>query len=123
MRGGKNRNTGLARRLRRNSTDAGHELWRHLRARSVAGHKFVRRHPLGQFVADFVRRVTEVDGGQHGESAGGAARDQWLHARICRVFRFWNNDVTSNLDCVLHKIAEALGGEAPPHPLAASGER
>jgi hypothetical protein len=46
--------------------------------------------------------------------------------------RFWNNEIMSNLDGVLHKIADALREEAPPHPastfggsrpLPASGER
>jgi very-short-patch-repair endonuclease len=135
VRGGKKTNTDLARRLRRNSTDAERKLWRRLRSR-FAGHKFVRQHPIGRYVADFVcrekRLIVEVDGGQHGESASDEARDQWLRAHNYQALRFWNNDVMSNLDGVLDKIAEALGGEAPPHPastcggsrpLPASGER
>jgi very-short-patch-repair endonuclease len=117
--------TGLARRLRRDSTSAELRLWNRLRSRSIDGHKFVRQEPIGRYVVDFVCRdkrvVIEVDGGQHSENARDAARDQWLREHNYRILRFWNNDVMSNMDGVLEVIAKALHVDAPPHPITASG--
>ena len=117
--------TGLARRLRRDSTSAELRLWNRLRSRSIGGEKFVRQQPIGRYVVDFMcrekRLVIEVYGGQHAESARDQVRDQWLREHNYRILRFWNNDIMSNMDGVLETIAEALRAEAPPHPAPASG--
>ena len=117
--------TGLARRLRRDSTNAELRLWNKLRSRSVDGHKFVRQYPIGRYVVDFIcrekRLIIDVDGGQHAESTRDRVRDQWLHEHKYRVLRFWNNEIMSNMDGVLEVIAEALRADAPPHPVPASG--
>jgi very-short-patch-repair endonuclease len=121
--------TGLARRLRKNSTIAETKLWWRLRSRGLNGFKFVRQEPTGPYVADFVcrehRLIIEVDGGQHAESKRDAVRDKWLCEHQYRILRFWNNDVIGNLEGVLETILAALPAEAPPHPdpLPASGER
>jgi very-short-patch-repair endonuclease len=64
--------TNFARQLRKNSTAAERKLWRYLRARSLAGFKFMRQQSIGPYVADFVcreqRPVIEVDGGQHADN-------------------------------------------------------
>jgi very-short-patch-repair endonuclease len=53
--------------------------------------------------------IIEVDGGQHEiNRADDAVRDAWLTKEGYRVLRFWNNDVLSNREGVLVKIAEAL---------------
>src|SRR5437879_1943357 len=97
LRGADNTRTSQARRLRRDSTDAERVLWKHLRSRTIAGHKFVRQQPVGPYIVDFVcresRLIVEVDGGQHAESAGDQIRDRWLVEHNYRVFRFWNNEV------------------------------
>ena len=74
-----------AKQLRMNSTDAELLLWRVLRSRQLAGHKFRRQQPLGGFIVDFVclekRLVVEVDGGQHNEprqAAHDSERSAWL---------------------------------------------
>ena len=125
MRGADKIRTGLARRLRRDSTSAELRLWNRLCSRSINGHKFVRQQPLGRFVVDFLcrekRLVVEVDGGQHDESDRDRARDQWLREHNYRILRFWNNDVMSNMDGVLETIANAMHEAAPPHPVPASG--
>jgi very-short-patch-repair endonuclease len=116
--------TGLARRLRRDSTSAELRLWNRLRSRALDGHKFVRQEPLGKYVVDFVcreqRLVIELDGGQHADNAHDVERDRWLHAHNYRVLRFWNNDVMSNMNGVLETIASALQEEAHPHPVSGS---
>ncbi len=89
MRGADKIKTGLARRLRRDSTNAELRLWNRLRARSIDGHKFVRQQSIGPYLVDFVcrekRLVVEADGGQHSENARDRVRDQWLRAHNYRV--------------------------------------
>jgi primosomal protein N' (replication factor Y) len=103
----------LARRLRRDTTDAEALLWRRIRDRALFGRKFRRQHPIGPYVADFVcieaRLVVELDGGQHDRGAEGTSvRTAFLERRGFRVLRFWNNDVLANLDGVLERIVGTL---------------
>ena len=125
MRGADKIRTGLARRLRRDSTNAELRLWNKLRSRSINGYKFVRQQPVGRFVVDFIcrdrRLVVEIDGGQHAENKRDVVRDQWLYEHNYKVLRFWNHEVMSNMDGVLQTIADALQAEAPPHPVPACG--
>lgn len=105
--------TTLPRRLRKSMTDAERRLWRALRNRQLAGHKFRRQHPIPPYVADFacVERglIVEVDGGQHSErTEADAVRTRALQARGFRVIRVWNNDVMMNLQGVLAAILVAL---------------
>ena len=118
MRGAKVVKTKIARRLRRDSTDAERKLWHRLRSRSMVGFKFVRQEPIGPYVVDFIcreqRLIVEADGGQHADSKSDVARDQWLAEHHYRVLRFWNNDVMANTDGVLETIVKALNAEATP---------
>jgi very-short-patch-repair endonuclease len=105
--------TPLARRLRRDETQAEALLWRRIRARALLGRKFRRQQPIGPYVADFIcieaRLVIELDGGQHDPGAEGTSeRTAFLGRRGFRVLRFFNNDVLANLDGVLERIACAL---------------
>ena len=115
MRGAKVVKTKIARRLRRDSTDAERRLWHRLRSRSMVGFKFVRQEPVGPYVVDFIcreqRLIVELDGGQHADSKSDLARDQWLADHGYRVLRFWNNDVMANIDGVLQTIATALNAK------------
>jgi very-short-patch-repair endonuclease len=102
--------TPVARRLRRDSTDAEKRLWGRLRAGQLNGLVFRRQEPIGSYVVDFVctcaKLVVEVDGGQHADNANDVERDAFLRDQGFRVLRVWNNDVMSNLDGVLQRIAE-----------------
>jgi len=107
-----------ARTLRRNATDAENALWRKLRDRSLRGQKFRRQFPVGRYIVDFVcieeRLIVELDGGQHAiNTKSDATRTAALRARGYRVIRFWNNEVRSNLEGVLHVIDSSL---KRPHP-------
>jgi very-short-patch-repair endonuclease len=111
-----------ARRLRRNMTDVERKLWSKLRGGQLDGYKFRRQHPLGPYVLDFFceseRLVVEIDGGQHANTkAKDDLRTAWLIARGCRVIRFWNNEVSQNLEGVLERLRLEL--PAAPHPRAA----
>src|SRR5262249_10564105 len=97
------RNT--AKRLRETLTAAEALLWRRLRRFPVAGTHFRRQVPIGPYVADFAcmaaRLIIEVDGSQHGRDdllKRDEARTRWLEAEGYRVLRFWNNDLTNNMD-------------------------
>jgi len=91
---GKKKLTPVARKLRRNSTDAEDRLWSNLRARQLENAKFVRQFPIGPHVADFACRdahlAIELDGGQHGAAAD-APRTQTIDAFGYRIIRFWNH--------------------------------
>jgi len=58
-----------ARRLRKSPTFTEAALWPLLRDRAVAGLRFRRQVPIGDYVCDFVclsaRLIVEVDGGIH----------------------------------------------------------
>ena len=123
--------TGIARRLRRDQTDAERVLWFRLRDRRLAGWKFRRQAPIDRYVVDFVcadaRLIVELDGGQHTERAEqDAARTAILQSMGYLVLRFWDNDVLANTDGVVETILNTLQQQAPepPHPdPLPSGER
>jgi very-short-patch-repair endonuclease len=109
--------TGVARRLRKASTDTERHLWRHLRDRQMEGFKFRRQHPIGRYVVDFVnlgkKVIVELDGGQHALDPGDKIRDEWLRSEGYKVLRFWNNEALNNMEGVLETIRNAL---LTPHP-------
>ncbi len=113
-----------ARRLRANATGAEDTLWRHLRRSPVLGTHFRRQVPIGRYVADFAclatRLIIEIDGSQHAEGPVAEAdqeRTRWLESEGYRVLRFWNNDITRNVEGVLeaihHAISPAMTFETP----------
>jgi very-short-patch-repair endonuclease len=115
-----------ARRLRAESTETEILLWKRLRTIETAGTHFRRQVPIGPYVADFAcmaaRLVIELDGSQHNTDAGRVKdeiRTRWLENEGYRVIRFWNNDLTSNMDGVLETVYAALYGsrDAEPQPL------
>ena len=117
--------TSHARRLRQDSTRSELVLWEQLRAKRFGGHKFRRQEPILGYTADFVcherRLIIEVDGGQHADSTHDARRDATLHQAGFRTLRFWNNDVSENLDGVLQTIKSALDAAALSPTLSPGG--
>jgi very-short-patch-repair endonuclease len=115
--------TNFARRLRRHQTDAERLLWFRLRDRRLAGWKFKRQVPIDRFIVNFfcpeAKLILVLDGGQHeGESARDANRAAILESMGYLVMRFWNNDVTRNIDGVLQEILSTVyqARACPPHP-------
>jgi very-short-patch-repair endonuclease len=102
--------------LRHAPTEAEVRLWRRLRMQQVEGARFRRQHAIGPYVVDFCaprqKLVVEVDGGQHLEHEGyDAERTKYLEAKGYRVIRFWNNEVSQQMDAILRVILEALAKE------------
>jgi len=117
--------TQRARALRARQTLAEGLLWRRLAAKRLEGLKFKRQQPIGPYVVDFVcferSLIIEVDGSQHAferSAAQDRERTSWLQANGYAVLRFWNNDVTQNLEGVIEVIVDAANPKSPsPYPL------
>jgi very-short-patch-repair endonuclease len=113
MRGPDAKSTSRARRLRNESTSAEKILWSQLRNRQIDDAKFVRQHPIGPYIADFVCRssklVIEIDGPTHeGREAYDAQRTEHLEKLGYRVIRFANEDIFGDLDPVIARIIAHL---------------
>jgi very-short-patch-repair endonuclease len=119
-----------ARRLRSGQTGAEKSLWREPRKLELKGTHFRRQVPIGNYVADFAclasRLIIELDGSQHGEEptkGRDQARTYWLELEGYRVLRFWNNDLSENLDGVMETIYAALYGSREAEPIPLKHER
>jgi very-short-patch-repair endonuclease len=109
-------NIDLARNLRRQQTDAERLLWSKLSGKQFAGIKFRRQHTLGDYIVDFIsiekNLIIEIDGSQHGEALveeNDKERTAQLENMGYSVIRFWNNDVSQNIEGVAFRIGEAMG--------------
>ena len=120
-----------ARKLRAEMTPQERKIWAKLRELNrMLGLHFRRQAPIGPFIADFAdlgrRLVIEIDGGGHG-GVRDDRRDEWLVAQGFQVLRFWNPEVSGNIEGVMQAIFDAVGGESladapPPHPSPRVGE-
>ena len=108
---GKKKLTPVARKLRRDRTEAEARLWSYLRARQIEGAKFISQFQIGPHVADFACRdahlAIELDGGQHTPEAD-APRTRVIERYGYRVLRFWNHEVLADTDGVLEAIRQEL---------------
>ena len=103
----------LARMLRHQGTDAERLLWRHLRNRQLAGHKFRRQLLIEPYVVNFAcieaKLIVEADGGQHVERLNeDAERTAHLTTMGYKVLRFWNHEILTETEAVLEAIHRAL---------------
>ncbi len=103
-----------ARGLRRESTKAETELWKHLRTNRLNGLHFRRQQIIDGFIVDCYCHaaglVVEVDGGVHQQQTEqDAERDAVLSRRGLRVLRVRNEEVMADLGTVLAKIVQAAG--------------
>ncbi len=104
-----------AQELRQTETEAEQIIWSWLRTKKLNGVKFRRQEPVGKYIVDFVsfekKLIIEIDGGQHSledNRINDKARTEWLKSQGFRVIRFWNNEVSANLDGVITRIKESL---------------
>jgi very-short-patch-repair endonuclease len=102
-----------ARNLRASATEAEKKLWSRLRTKQLDGFQFRRQYSIGPFFVDFIcleaDLIIEVDGSQHAEQEQrDERRSAFLRAYGCRVLRFWNFEVMSDVGSVVERIAEVL---------------
>jgi tRNA/rRNA methyltransferase len=109
---------GLARLLRRNTTDAERVLWKALtRDKRFAG-QFKRQTPVGRQIPDFVsfvfRVAVELIGANDTDDVAKDRRERraWLEARDYRVVDVREADVMGDLDGVLAELETSLKREA-----------
>src|SRR5438128_9374943 len=111
-----------AKRLRRDETDAERKLWMRLRDRQMNGLKFRRQQPIGRYIVDSFcpehQLVIELDGGHHADqNQADQRRTEFLNKAGYRVLRFWDNEVLTEPESVLQKIADELNHPSPlPSP-------
>ncbi|MGB0060450.1 endonuclease domain-containing protein [Candidatus Binatus sp.] len=102
-----------ARNLRASATEAEQKLWSRLRTKQLDGFQFRRQYSIGPFFVDFIcleaDLIVELDGSQHADQKEqDESRSAFLRSYGCRVLRFWNFDVISDVDSVVEQIAETL---------------
>ncbi|MFO1243497.1 MAG: endonuclease domain-containing protein [Rickettsiales bacterium] len=107
--------------LRKNLTEAEKKLWSILRGKQLSGFKFRRQQSIGPYIVDFAcmkhHLVIELDGGQHAmQESYDAGRTVFLEEHGFQIIRFWNNDVTENMDGVYQRIVETLNSPTPTLP-------
>ena len=115
-----------ARKLRAEMTQQERRVWAKLRELNrMLGLHFRRQAPIGPFIADFAdlgrRLVIEIDGGGHGGERD-QRRDEWLAAQGFQVLRFWDPEVSGNIEGVMQLVLDAVDGESlaegvPPTPI------
>jgi very-short-patch-repair endonuclease len=104
----------LAKKLRKQMTDAETILCSKLRGKQLDGLKFRRQHPIKDYVADFAcveaSLVVEVDGASHStreEREHDAVRTNVLTREGWHVLRVSNNDVRKGLYQTLQLISRS----------------
>jgi very-short-patch-repair endonuclease len=112
-----------ARALRKKETWAEKLMWRWLRDRRFASHKFRRQHPEGIYYLDFfceeASLAIELDGSGHGHpdrQKHDAERDKFLTSQGIKVLRFWNSHLRRNAQGIHDTIFEELQ-KCAPRPL------
>jgi type I restriction enzyme M protein len=104
-----------ARELRKKQTPAETVMWELLSNRRFMGLKFRRQHQIGEYVVDFFcneqKVVIELDGPVHkttDQAKKDKTRDAYLESVGMTVLRFRNEDILSNPESALKKIASNL---------------
>ena len=105
----------LAKQLRKNSTRAEKILWQLLRNRKLEGYKFRRKHPIGEYVADFYchqsRLVIEFDGEVHDnedQKKYDSETDEFMEGLGLKILRIKNEDLFNDQEKVMDLILKYL---------------
>ena len=106
--------TDLARELRSRGTIPERILWNVLKNRQVAGLKFRRQVPIGEYVVDYLcadaSLIVELDGMSHeGRQGYDAKRTEFLRLLGYTMFRVTNDEVLDDVEAVAIGIARAAG--------------
>jgi very-short-patch-repair endonuclease len=98
-----------ARRLRKEMTIAEKKLWNRLRRQQLGGLRFRRQVSFDRYIVDFVcfepKIIIELDGSQHAtQVAYDNQRTKYLQTLGYTVLRFWNNEISDQIENVLQTI-------------------
>ena len=101
--------------LRRNMTPEERKLWACLRSHRQDRIGFRRQHAIGNYIADFCcprkMLIIELDGGQHLEQEQyDAERTAFFESLGYTVLRFWNSEISDDINAVMSVILEATEG-------------
>jgi len=103
----------LRKTLRNNSTPWERQIWSHLKNRKLGGYKFRRQTSIGNYIVDFIcfelKLIIELDGSGHlyeGQKNKDITRQKELENWGYTVIRFYNNQVSENMEGVFTKITE-----------------
>ncbi|MFQ5646793.1 MAG: endonuclease domain-containing protein [bacterium] len=119
----KRNNIDKCRTLRKNQTEAEKKLWHVLRNRQLAGVKFRRQFPVGQYIVDFYspeyKLGVEADGGQHYQDKGrryDESRTKELADLDVKILRFSNLDILNNIEGVCEVILKVIENSKTESP-------
>ncbi len=111
---GDKKNLSLKRKLRSRMTPAENKLWLKLKGKQL-GLKFRRQHGIGPFIVDFFcpdkKLVIEVDGEIHAREERiekDRLREDYLKGFELQVIRYRNEEVLSNIECVLEDLMRRI---------------
>ena len=98
--------------MRHNETPEEKLLWDKLRRKSL-GFKFSRQYSVGPYILDFYcveKRIgIELDGFHHLENKDyDKERDEYLLFNDIKILRFWNSEISANIDKALEKVKVEL---------------
>ena len=103
--------TKLAKDLRKNQTIAESILWNKLRNSKLAGIKFRRQEPIGNYIVDFIsfeiNLIIEIDGSIHEKQKDyDKFRTSYLQDIGFYEIRFKNEQIIHDIEFVLQKILD-----------------
>ena len=98
--------------LRKNQTREEKILWERLRQNQL-GFKFKRQHSVGPYILDFYcsekKLAIELDGSHHVDNKEyDTQRSDYLSVLGIKVLRFWNSEVSANIEIVIQRIEKEL---------------
>jgi len=98
--------------LRKKETKEEKLLWANLRRKKL-GYKFTRQYSVGPYILDFYcmekKLAIELDGFQHINNKNyDKERDGYLLINGVKTIRFWNSEISDNMDVSLDKITKLL---------------
>ncbi len=103
----------LANILRHDLTPPEARLWSYLRGHRFENVQFRRQHPIGKYIVDFCaprkKLIIELDGSQHiDHQENDVERRGFFIHRGYTILRFWNHEISNDIDSVLLTIEQAL---------------
>jgi len=97
--------TFMAKKNRKNPTEAEDKMWNDFLSRDKTGFRFVRQKPIHRFILDFycskLNLAIEIDGDSHNKKKDNDfERDRFLYQIGITTIRFTNEEVLNNPDYI-----------------------